>query len=114
MGSNVGSSVVGLFEGDSVGVRVGLLVGLRVGDSVGLSVGSGVGFAVVGLKVGASVAKRKAEMLDRSEKLILQSGFRQPMHLRIPYPTWAMNPNEVNSTALAFLPEESDDLPIGN
>jgi hypothetical protein len=62
----------------------------------------------------SSATKRKAEMLDRSEKLILQSGFRQPMHLRIPYPTWAMNPNEVNSTALAFLPEESDDLPIGN
>jgi hypothetical protein len=60
----------------------------------------------------STAAKRKAEMLDKSEKLILQSGFRQPMHLRIPHPAWAMNPNEVGTAPLSL--EIDDDLPIGN
>jgi hypothetical protein len=60
-------------------------------------------------------SKRKAEMLDPGEKLILQSGFRQPLHLKIPYPAWAMNPREVTTTGTTSPDDaEDDDLPIGN
>jgi uncharacterized protein len=61
----------------------------------------------------SSSAKRKAMMLEPSEKLILQSGFRQPMHLKIPYPTWAMNPNEAGFSA-SMSDDNEEDLPIGN
>ena len=39
-------------------------------------------------------AKRKAASLDLSEKLVIQDNFREPMHLRVPFPAWAMNPQE--------------------
>jgi hypothetical protein len=28
------------------------------------------------------------------EKMIIQDNFREPMHVRVPFPVWAMNPNE--------------------
>ena len=63
----------------------------------------------------STAAKRKAEQLDPSEKLILQGGFRQPMHLRIPFPAWAMNPNEADNSGSSNNGEiDDDDLPIGN
>jgi DNA helicase HerA-like ATPase len=40
-------------------------------------------------------AKRKAGSLPLNEKLILQDNFREPMHVRVPFPVWAMNPREV-------------------
>lgn len=53
------------------------------------------------LELGAGVwsglseaAKSRAEALLPDEKLILQPGFRQPMHIRVPFPSWAMNPEE--------------------
>jgi hypothetical protein len=39
-------------------------------------------------------AKSKAAVLPLNEKLIFQDNFREPMHVRIPFPVWAMNPRE--------------------
>jgi hypothetical protein len=39
-------------------------------------------------------ARRKAESLPQNEKLIMQDNFREPMHVRVPFPAWAMNPGE--------------------
>lgn len=39
-------------------------------------------------------AKSKAAVLPLNEKLIIQDNFREPMHIRVPYPVWAMNPRE--------------------
>jgi uncharacterized protein len=44
-------------------------------------------------------AQRKAECLPLDEKLIIQDNFREPMHVRVPFPVWAMNPNEVSHSA---------------
>lgn len=45
-------------------------------------------------------AQRKAENLLLDEKLIVQDNFREPMHIRVPFPAWAMNPNEAISPAV--------------
>lgn len=42
-------------------------------------------------------ARRKASSLLPDEKLIIQDNFREPMHVRIPFPVWAMNPREAQS-----------------
>ncbi len=39
-------------------------------------------------------AKTKAASLPLNEKLVLQDNFREPMHLRVPMPAWAMNLRE--------------------
>ena len=39
-------------------------------------------------------ARSKATVLPLNEKLIIQDNFREPMHVRVPFPVWAMNPNE--------------------
>jgi hypothetical protein len=39
-------------------------------------------------------AKSKAESLPLNEKLVHQDNFREPMHIRVPFPVWAMNPRE--------------------
>jgi DNA helicase HerA-like ATPase len=39
-------------------------------------------------------AKSKAEQLALKEKLVIQDNFREPMHVRVPFPVWAMNPRE--------------------
>ncbi|HVF09471.1 MAG TPA: hypothetical protein VNA16_01640 [Abditibacteriaceae bacterium] len=44
-------------------------------------------------------ARRKAESLLADEKLIVQDNFREPMHVRVPFPAWAMNPDEAFSPA---------------
>lgn len=44
-------------------------------------------------------ARRKAGGLPLNEKLILQDNFREPMHVRVPRPVWAMNPREAGPTA---------------
>lgn len=43
----------------------------------------------------SSSAKSKATVLSTNEKLIIQDNFREPMHVRVPFPAWAMNPHEV-------------------
>jgi DNA helicase HerA-like ATPase len=39
-------------------------------------------------------AKSKATVLPPEEKLVIQDNFREPMHIRVPFPVWAMNPKE--------------------
>jgi uncharacterized protein len=39
-------------------------------------------------------ARRKAASLPLDEKLIMQDSFREPMHVRIPFPAWAMRRDE--------------------
>jgi hypothetical protein len=39
-------------------------------------------------------ARVKAESLELDEKLVVQDNFREPMHVRVPFPSWAMNPSE--------------------
>ena len=39
-------------------------------------------------------AQRKAVCLPPEEKLVIQDNFREPMHIRVPFPMWAMNPKE--------------------
>lgn len=39
-------------------------------------------------------ARRKAQALDKAEKLLIQDGFREPMLVRVPMPPWALNPHE--------------------
>jgi uncharacterized protein len=54
-------------------------------------------------------AQRKAERLPLNEKLLIQDNFREPMHVRVPFPAWAMNPREVGSTN-ATINAVDDDL----
>jgi hypothetical protein len=42
-------------------------------------------------------ARSKAASLPLEEKLIIQDNFREPMHVRVPFPAWAMNPREARS-----------------
>jgi DNA helicase HerA-like ATPase len=42
----------------------------------------------------SATAKSKASILPTNEKLVIQDNFREPMHIRVPFPVWAMNPNE--------------------
>lgn len=46
-------------------------------------------------------ARRKAENLLPTEKLVVQDNFREPMHVRVPFPAWAMNPNEAISPSVS-------------
>lgn len=46
-------------------------------------------------------ARRKAETLPPNEKLIVQDNFREPLHIRVPFPAWAMNPKEAATPVLA-------------
>jgi hypothetical protein len=50
-------------------------------------------------------ARKKAVNLEMAEKLIIQDNFREPMHVRVPFPVWAMNPRE----ALPYSSGETDD-----
>ncbi len=43
-------------------------------------------------------AKSKATVLPLNEKLVIQDNFREPMHIRVPFPVWAMNPHEALPT----------------
>lgn len=53
-------------------------------------------------------AKNKAASLPPDEKLVIQDNFREPMHVKVPFPVWAMNPRE----AAAVVPKagSGDDL----
>lgn len=44
-------------------------------------------------------ARRKAEALPPNEKLLIQDNFPEPLHLRVPFPAWAMNPREAADAA---------------
>lgn len=40
-------------------------------------------------------ARRKAATLTMEEKMVIQDNFREPMHVRVPFPPWAMRKEEV-------------------
>ena len=42
-------------------------------------------------------AKRKAASLRPDEKLVIQDNFREPMHVSVPFPAWAMNRGEAQN-----------------
>lgn len=42
-------------------------------------------------------ARQKAENLSLNEKLFIQDNFREPMHVRVPFPVWALNPREASA-----------------
>ena len=46
----------------------------------------------------SEATRRRAEGLRVDEKLLLQPGFRHPMHLRVPHPAWAMTREEADLT----------------
>lgn len=54
-------------------------------------------------------ARRKAETLAVNEKLIIQDNFREPMHVRVPFPAWAMNPKEAIERSVTSTSTESID-----
>jgi DNA helicase HerA-like ATPase len=41
--------------------------------------------------------RAKAAILQVDEKLLIQDSFREPMHVRVPFPVWAMRPGEVQA-----------------
>lgn len=45
-------------------------------------------------------AKTRADGLRQSEKLVLQDTFRQPMHIEVPFPPWAMRRAEAAQASL--------------
>lgn len=56
----------------------------------------------------SSSAKRKAANLSLNEKLVIQDNFREPMHVRVPFPAWAMNKREARMGGTSK--SETDDL----
>jgi uncharacterized protein len=53
-------------------------------------------------------ARRKAESLPPNEKLIMQDNFREPMHVRVPFPVWAMNPTEAKGVTKSSTKENNN------
>lgn len=51
-------------------------------------------------RVLSPAARRRAADLPPEEKLIIQDTFRQPMHVRVPFPAWAMRRDEAVAQAL--------------
>ena len=54
-------------------------------------------------------AKRRAQAMGPSEKLIYQVNFREPMHVRIPFPCWAMRRDEAVLSAPGATFDERED-----
>jgi len=52
-------------------------------------------------------ARLKAQSLELDEKLVIQDNFREPMHVRVPFPTWAMNRQEAGN---ALGGDKADDM----
>ncbi|MDF2441249.1 MAG: hypothetical protein JWN98_2233 [Abditibacteriota bacterium] len=51
----------------------------------------------------SDAARRKAETLQVDEKMVIQDNFREPMHVRVPFPAWAMNREEALSPTQSTL-----------
>jgi DNA helicase HerA-like ATPase len=80
------------------------LVSARVFENAGIKAVGRSGSMEMGREIwrflGES-ARRKAAALDRSEKLLVQDSFREPMLVRIPMPPWALNPHEAGPAPAA-------------
>jgi len=46
-------------------------------------------------------ARRKAASLAIDEKMVIQDNFREPMHVRVPFPVWAMRRGEAQNCPAA-------------
>ena len=57
-------------------------------------------------------ARRKATGLDKSEKLLIQDGFREPMLIRVPMPPWALNRQEAGPAPRQAGPRDEFDIEI--
>jgi uncharacterized protein len=56
-------------------------------------------------------ARRKAATLAIDEKMVIQDNFREPMHVRVPFPPWAMRGEEVERNPGPDTDErEADDI----
>ncbi len=55
-------------------------------------------------------ARRKAENLALNEKLLIQDNFREPMHVRVPFPAWAMNPREARPQHGTGMDSDMEDI----
>jgi DNA helicase HerA-like ATPase len=57
-------------------------------------------------------ARRKAAALTVNEKMVIQDNFREPMHVRVPFPTWAMRQGEVaeSPTTEAKVPDTEKEI----
>lgn len=44
-------------------------------------------------------ARRKAQSLPPNEKLVVQDSFREPLHVQVPFPAWALNREEAATLA---------------
>ncbi len=49
----------------------------------------------------SGAAKQKADSLLPSEKLVIQDNFREPLHVLVPFPAWAMRREEAEEEALS-------------
>jgi uncharacterized protein len=47
----------------------------------------------------SSGARERAANLQTNEKLVMQDTFREPMLVRVPFPAWAMNPEEASRSS---------------
>jgi hypothetical protein len=56
--------------------------------------------------------RAKAAILQSDEKLLVQDSFREPMHVRVPFPVWAMRSGEAQAGE-SNSDEATDDTPTG-
>jgi DNA helicase HerA-like ATPase len=73
------------------------LVSTRVFENAGIKAVGKSGSMEMGRDIWrflGETARRKAANLDKTEKLLIQDSFREPMLVRIPMPPWALNPHE--------------------
>ncbi|MBW3597269.1 MAG: ATP-binding protein [Planctomycetes bacterium] len=73
------------------------LVSPRVIENAGLRVLGKTGSVELGERPWrflTSSARSRAQQLAPDEKLLIQDGFREPMHVRIPFPPWALRKQE--------------------
>ncbi len=73
------------------------LVSARVIENAGLRVLGKTGSLELSEKVWrflSTSARSRAAQLSADEKLLIQDGFREPMHVKIPFPPWALRKQE--------------------
>jgi len=55
--------------------------------------------------------RAKAAILQADEKLLIQDSFREPMHVRVPFPAWAMRSGEAQTESSQGSDASGDDAP---
>lgn len=92
-------------------------VSSKVIENAGIKVYGRTGAIELSTETGRTLSettKRKVANLNGAEKLISQPTFREPLHVEVPFPAWAMNPEEARNNAPASHngagPVEADEL----